>query len=243
MTRVLITGANRGVGLALVHQYASAGSEVIACCRDPQNAQELQNLARNSGDRVKIMQLDVADQASISALKQAVGVQPIDILINNAGINGTPKPQSANCIDAENWMLTMRINALGPILVAQALRDNILHSSEKKVVAISSVYGSITKDYGAGYASSRERYAYRSSKAALNNIMHALARDWAADGVLVGILDPGFVRTDMTGELGRTSSSSISAEESASGLKDRIAQLTTETSGEFQRFWGEPIPW
>lgn len=243
MTTVLITGANRGIGLALAQQYATDGAEVIACCREPAKARELKDLAAGCGDRVKIVELDVSDQSSIASLKGVVGDQPIDILINNAGINGTPKDQSANCIDPENWITTLRVNALGPMLISQALRDNLIRGSEKRLVAISSVYGSIANDYGAGYASSLNRYAYRASKAALNNGMRGLARDWADDGVLVGILDPGFVRTDMPGEVARTSSLSISADESARGLKQRIAELTPATSGTFQRFWGEAIPW
>lgn len=243
MTTVLITGANRGIGLALAQQYATDGAEVIACCREPATAEALNAMALAEGGRIRIVQLEVADEASIASMKRELGDQPIDVLINNAGINGTPKPQSANSIDAENWMKTMRVNGLGPILIAQALRDNLKRGSEKKVVAISSVYGSTTKDYGAGYPSSLDRFAYRASKAALNNGMRGLARDWADDGVLVGILDPGFVRTDMPGELARNSSQSISADESARGLKQRIAELKPATSGTFQRFWGEAIPW
>lgn len=243
MTTILITGANRGIGLALAQQYATEEAEVIACCREPAAAEALNALAVVHGGRIRIIQLEVADEGSIVSMKRALGEQPIDILINNAGINGAPKPQSANSIDAENWVKTLRVNALGPILIAQALRVNLKRSSEKKLVAISSVYGSTTKDYGAGYPSSLDRYAYRASKAALNNGMRGLARDWAADGVLVGILDPGFVRTDMPGELARNSSQSISADESARGLKQRIAELTPATSGTFQRFWGEAIPW
>ncbi|OCK58404.1 SDR family oxidoreductase [Bradyrhizobium sp. LMTR 3] len=243
MTTVLITGANRGIGLALAQQYATEGVEVIACCREPASAEALNALVVAHGNRIRIIRLEVSDEASIASMKRELGDQPIDILINNAGINGTPKPQSANSIDAENWIKTMRVNALGPILIAQALRDNVKRGYEKKVVTISSVYGSTTKDYGAGYPSSLDRYAYRASKAALNNSMRGLARDWAEDGVLVGILDPGFVRTDMPGELARNSSQSISADESARGLKQCIAELTPATSGTFQRFWGEAIPW
>ncbi|ODM71540.1 SDR family oxidoreductase [Bradyrhizobium elkanii] len=243
MTTVLITGTNRGIGLSLARQYAIDDAEVIACCRDPENADALRSLAAETSDRVKIVQLDVSDLSSIASLKGAVSDQPIDILISNAGVNGTPKDQSANRIDPENWLTVMRVNALAPLLIAQALRENLLRGTQKKLVAISSVYGSTGRDYGSGYSSCVNRYAYRASKAALNNGMRGLARDWAEDGVLVGILDPGFVRTDMPGEVARSSSLSISADESALGLKGYIARLSRDTSGIFQRFWGEEIPW
>ncbi|UWU83118.1 SDR family oxidoreductase [Bradyrhizobium yuanmingense] len=239
MTKVLITGANRGIGLALARQYATDGAEVIACCRDPSTADSLEELVASFGRQVRITQLDVADDASIASLKRAVGDVPLDILINNAGINGTPKAQSAERIDVEGWMTTMRINALAPILIAQAMRDNLLRSSEKKLVAISSDYAST----GTNYGSSRDRYAYRASKAALNNGMRALARDWAEDGILVGILYPGWVRTDMGGERASASPTSISAEHSALCLTRRIAELTPATSGAFLDYNGETLDW
>ncbi|MFK4492233.1 SDR family oxidoreductase [Bradyrhizobium sp. USDA 336] len=239
MTRVLITGANRGIGLALARQYATDGAEVIACCRAPSTADALQKLVASFDRQVRIIRLDVADDASIASLSRSIGEVPVDILINNAGINGTPKAQSAERIDVEGWMTTMRINALAPILIAQAMRDNLLRSSEKKLVAISSDYAST----GTNYGSSRDRYAYRASKAALNNGMRALARDWAQDGILVGILYPGWVRTDMGGERASASPTSISAEHSALCLTRRIAELTPATSGAFLDYNGETLDW
>ncbi|MBB4375140.1 NAD(P)-dependent dehydrogenase (short-subunit alcohol dehydrogenase family) [Bradyrhizobium sp. cir1] len=194
MTAVLITGASRGIGFAIARQYAADGADVIGCCREPAVANALKDLAVVSGGRAQIMQLDVSDETSIAWLKRALNEQPIDILINNAGILG-PEIQSDDDIDAEGWITTLRVNALAPILIAQALRDNLRRSSEKKLVAISSEAGSTSMDCYRGSALSRNRYAYRASKAALNNGMHRLARDWASDGVLVGILNPGFVRT------------------------------------------------
>ncbi|WFU62622.1 SDR family oxidoreductase [Bradyrhizobium brasilense] len=239
MTRVLITGANRGIGLALARQYAADSAEVIACCRNPSTARALRELVASTGGKVRTLPLDVADDASIASLKRAIGDLPLDVLINNAGINGTPKAQSAERIDVEGWMTTMRINALAPILIAQALRDNLLRGSDKKLVAISSDYAST----GTNYGSSRDRYAYRASKAALNNGMRGLARDWADDGILVGILYPGWVRTDMGGERAAASPNSISAEHSALCLTRRIAELTPATSGAFLDYNGETLDW
>lgn len=228
MTKVLITGANRGLGLALAQQYANDGAEVIVCCRDPARADALKELAASFGDRVRIIELDVADESSINSLKRVLADEPIDILINNAGINGL----SVSQIDAEGWMATMRVNALAPMLIAQALRDNLRRGSEKKLVAIASILGS-TSSAGGG------KYAYRASKAALNNGMRALSRDWAGDGILVGILNPGWARTKMGGDDGF-----ISPEESARGLICRIAELTFSTSGVFQDYRrGVTIRW
>ncbi|WP_288142961.1 SDR family oxidoreductase [Mesorhizobium sp.] len=238
MIAVLITGANRGIGFALAQQYAADGTHVIACCRDPARADALRELEASSNGRVRIVQLDVADEVSISALAHALGDQPIDILINNAGVVG-PEPQSATHIDAEGWLTTMRINALAPILIAQALRNNLLRGSEKKVVAISSTSGSTERYTNDG----DNAYAYKASKAALNNGMRSLARDWAGDGLLVGIVDPGYVRTDMGGAGAAASPKSVSAEESARGIIGCIAKLAPDTSGIFQRYWGEVIPW
>lgn len=243
MTTVLITGANRGLGLALARLYVAEDAEVIACCRVPEKADALKELAASPIGRVRIMQLDVADEASIASLKRALGDEPIDILINNAGINGTPKAQSADCIDAEGWLTTLRVNALSPVLIAQALRANLRSGSEKKLVAISSDLGSTSVDYGSTSSVRSERYAYRASKAALNNSMRALSRDWAGDGVLVAILNPGFVRTDMTGARGAASPAAISAEESARGLIRRIAELVPANSGAFRDYRGETIAW
>ncbi|MGY4408254.1 SDR family oxidoreductase [Bradyrhizobium sp. USDA 3315] len=242
MTTVLITGANRGIGLVLARQYAVDGAEVIACCRDPRRADELKDLVAASANRARIVQLDVSDEVSIASLKRALADQPIDILINNAGINGTPKDQSPDRIDPEGWITVLRVNALAPMLIAQALRENLLRGREKKLVAITSDFGSVSIDWPPT-SNARERYAYRASKAALNSGMRALSRDWAGDGVLVALLNPGFVRTDMTGARGAASAASISAEDSARGLICRIAELTTATSGAFLDYQGNTIPW
>lgn len=242
MTTVLITGANRGLGLALARQYAASGSDVIACCRDPKTADALNELAASCGDRVRTLPLDVSDEESIASLKRELGDQPIDVIINNAGINGTPNDQTPECIDPEGWISTVRVNALAPMLIAQALRGNLLQGQEKKLVAITSDFGSVSIDWPTT-TNARERYAYRASKAALNSGMRALSRDWANDGILVGLLNPGFVRTDMTGARAAASPGSISAEDSARGLISRIAELTQATSGCFQDYQGNAIPW
>ncbi|HEX3406293.1 MAG TPA: SDR family oxidoreductase [Caulobacteraceae bacterium] len=230
MTTVLVTGANRGIGLEFVRQYAAEGAEAIACCRNPDAAAELQALAGASGGGVRMMRLDVASAADIAALKAALAGQPIDILINNAGISG-PRRQSADDIDLEGWLETFRINTVAPVAISQALRANLKAGAEKKLAAITSQLGSTASNGG-------QRYAYRSSKAALNNAMRGLSRDWAGDGIAVGIYHPGWVRTDMGG-----ASAPLTPEASVRGLRQRIAELGPKTSGAYRDYSGAELPW
>ncbi|MET4122013.1 NAD(P)-dependent dehydrogenase (short-subunit alcohol dehydrogenase family) [Bradyrhizobium sp. JR1.5] len=233
MTTVLITGANRGIGLALAQQYAATGAKVFAACRNPAKAEELQKLATSSSGCVRVIPLDVAEKASIASLKATLGSEPIDILINNAGINGPrQKGLSVDQIEAESWLATMRVNAFAPMLIAQTLRDNLRRSTEKKLVAITSIMAS-TAAAGGG------NYAYRASKAALNNGFRGLSRDWAGDGILVALLNPGWVQTDMVAD----QVAYISAEECARGLISRIAELAPRTSGVFQDYRGVECRW
>lgn len=225
MTTVLITGANRGIGLEFARQYAAEGAEVIACCREPAKASALKAVADGAGGRVRILALDVADAAQIEALKAALAGQPIDILINNAGVYGPRE------IDPDGWLETFRVNAIAPVLVARALRDNLKVGKEKKLVAITSQLGS-TANNGGGM------YAYRSSKAALNNAMRGLSRDWAGDGVRVGIFHPGWVKTDMGG-----ANAPVTPQESVTGLRRRIAEMSAENSGAYRDYAGASLPW
>ena len=230
MTTVLITGANRGIGLALTTQYAAAGAAVIACCRQPTQAADLKKLAETPTHQVRILSLDLKVDASIDALARELEGQAIDIVINNAGVVG-PKEQSDQQLDVEGWIAALRINAIAPVLVARALKRHLQCGSGKKLVAIGCIDGSTSNGDGGSYA-------LRSSKAALHNAMRNLSRDWAADGIQVGILEPGWVRTESGGP-----QALISAEESARGLKQRIDELSLATSGVFQDYLGRAVRW
>ena len=230
MTKILITGASRGIGLEFVRQYAEDGVQVIACCRDPKNATGLNEVAKASNGKVRVLPLDVASKDSIAQLGRQLDSEPIDVIINNAGISG-PRHQSAEAIDPEGWLDTFRTNTVGPALVAQALHPNIKRGADKKVIAITSMMGS-TADHGGGM------YAYRSSKAALNNVMRGLSREWAKDGIVVGILHPGWVRTDMGGK-----SAAVAVEDSVRGLRKQIAQLNQKTSGTYRDYAGAELHW
>jgi len=230
MTTILITGANRGIGLEFVRQYAKGGASVIACCRDPANAKELDAIARASGGKVRILPLDVGKADSIAALARELKDAPIDVVINNAGISG-PRQQSADKIDPEGWLETFRVNTVAPVLVAQALHANMKKGKDKKLVAITSMMGS-TEGHGGGM------YAYRSSKAALNNAMRGLSREWEKDGIVVGIFHPGWVRTDMG-----CKNAAVAPEDSVKGLRQRIAALSAKTSGRYVDYAGAELSW
>jgi NAD(P)-dependent dehydrogenase (short-subunit alcohol dehydrogenase family) len=230
MTTILITGASRGIGLEFVKQYSKEDASIIACCRNPDSANVLNAIAKESGGKVRVQPLDVANKDSIAALAVALDGQPIDIVINNAGISG-PRKQSAGEIDPEGWLDTFRVNTVAPVLVAQALRKNVKLGHDKKIVVITSMMGS-TEDHGGGM------YAYRSSKAALNNAMRGLAREWAKDGIVVGILHPGWVRTDMGGK-----NAAVAVEDSVKGLRQRIADLRPENSGRYVDYAGAELRW
>jgi NAD(P)-dependent dehydrogenase (short-subunit alcohol dehydrogenase family) len=229
MTTVLVTGANRGIGLEFARQYAADGAEVIACARDLQGAAALEALAR--GGRVRPMALDVTDQAMLAALKAELAGQPIDVLINNAGVASQRSAVTGTGVDPDVWIAALRVNTIAPVNVSMALKPNIRAGREKKIIAITSGMGSTASNPGGSLI-------YRSTKAALNNAMRGLSREWASEGILVGVLHPGWVRTDMGGP-----GAAVGVEESVAGLRRRIAELDAATSGVFQDFRGERLPW
>jgi NAD(P)-dependent dehydrogenase (short-subunit alcohol dehydrogenase family) len=224
MTTVLITGANRGLGLEFARQYRANGADVIACCRAPAKADLLNALA------VKVLELDVTDSASINTLAAALKGTPIDILIASAGIWG-PERQGADDCDFDRILEVLTVNSVGPWRVARALKANLVAGYDKKLVVITSKMGSISDSSGGSIA-------YRASKAALNMIMHAVAKEWARDGLKVGIFHPGWVQTDMGGP-----QAPLDAEASINGLCARIAELSTRTSGRFIDYAGKEIGW
>jgi NAD(P)-dependent dehydrogenase (short-subunit alcohol dehydrogenase family) len=228
MTTILVTGANRGIGLEFVRQYASDGADIIACCRKPAEAKQLHVLAASG--KVRVMALDVGDASSAAALTQALSGEAIDILINNAGVFGPEKPSTSPSY-YDGFAQTLRTNSIGSLIVSQALRANLVRGRDKKLVVLTSKMGSISD-------SSTGALAYRASKAAVNMIMHVLARDWAADGILVAILHPGWVKTDMGGP-----SALISPQQSVRGLRARIAELSAQTSGHYLDYLGKEIAW
>ena len=228
MATVLVTGANKGVGLELTRQYASRGDTVLACCRRPIDATELNAIE----DNVEVFGVQISDAASVASLAEAVGDRPIDVLINNAGMAGpAPNLQSATEMDFDGWAETFAVNTMAPLRVLQAFRDNLKAGTDAKAVTITSQMGALDLNWPV-------MYAYCSSKAAVNKVMRMMSAELAADGIAVALIHPGHVRTDMGGPNGE-----INADESAGGIIDVIDKTSMETTGSFMKWDGEPHNW
>ncbi len=224
MTTVLITGANRGIGLELAREYAADGATVIGCCRKPEAATDLKALG------AQLEQLDVSSTLSVKALKQHLGDLPIDILINNAGVYGGDL-QTFSDMDYDVWAECLNVNTMGPFRMISTFARNVGASDEKKIITISSFMGSIArKGQGA--------YIYRSSKAAVNMVATLAGTQLAKHGIISVPIHPGWVRTDMGGN-----DATLSVEESATGIRSVIAGLTLEKSAHFWNYDGEELPW
>jgi NAD(P)-dependent dehydrogenase (short-subunit alcohol dehydrogenase family) len=204
---------------------------VIAACRDPGSAQELQQLAAASGGRIEVVALDVTVLASVRAAAQALAGTAIDLLINNAGV-GSPKNQRLGHLDYAAWARVLDVNTLGPMRVTEAFLEHVSAGKDKKIVTITSGMGSIADNSSGG------SYAYRSSKAAVNMAVKSLSIDLAPRGVTCVVMNPGWVRTDMGGPGGR-----ISPTESVAGMRRVIAKLAPADTGKFFNYDGGAYPW
>ena len=226
MSRVLITGASRGIGAELARQYAAAGDEVIACVRDPDAAPGLADL----DGAVDVRQMDTGDPTSIADAAAAIGDEPIDILINNAGAKGGTR-QSLDDLDLGEWHRTFDINTIGPLLIARAFKSNLAASGDGKLMTVTSQLGASTWPMGGAYF-------YSTSKAAVNKVVQTLAIDWKDEPITVALVHPGWVRTDMGGP-----HAAIGADESAAGIRELIGNLTKADAGKFYKWNGEIHPW
>jgi len=219
---VLITGANRGIGLGLVKAYAQRSDvdKVYACCRNPQEMWEY--------TKVEPIKLDVTNEDDIENLRETIGNKKIDILINNAGVYSTHGVVGDHLpVDYEDMMNTYNINTLGALRVSKALIDNVKKSNRKQLIGISSVGGSITNKKGF------KNYGYGASKVAMNMIFKQLHLEYPKVNVL--ILHPGWVKTDMG-----TQDADITLKESVIGLMDVIDE---EKEFSFYDYQGKEIPW
>ena len=221
MTLSIVTGANRGIGLALTQQLAMRGGTVLAVCRKASDALKALDVEVLEG-------VDVTSQQSIAKLGEAVGDRSVDLLINNAGI--LVWGDRLDSLDVDGIRKQFDVNALGPLLVTAALKDKLTRGG--KVALITSRMGSIDDNTSGG------AYGYRMSKAALNMAGKSLAKDLESTGIAVAILHPGMVKTDMVGHHGQ-----VEPDDAARGLLARIDELTLETSGGFWHANGERLPW
>lgn len=229
MKTVLITGANRGLGLEFVRQYAQAGCQVIACCRNPEKASALTQLASNS-KHIRIAPLDVQNHSHIDSLAADLKGVAIDILISNAGVYG--ERYGLGSIDYQHWQTAMEVNVFSALKLAEVFSDNLALSEQGMFIAISSLMGSMTDNSSGG------SYIYRSSKAALNAAMKSLSFDFQRQGTGVIIFHPGWVRTDMGGPHGL-----IEADESVTGMRQLIENFDMSKTGSFIKYNGLPMPW
>lgn len=231
MKTIVITGANRGIGLELASQAATRGDRVIATCRNPDTASNLQHLAADRA-HFEIRPLTVDDAASVSNFAQSLGGAPVDVLINNAGIMGPAADhQSLEHMDYDGWAECFAVNTMAPLRLLQALHPNLEAAKPAKAVTITSQMGAIAVDM-------RFALAYCASKAAVNKVMRLVAPELAATGVIVSLVHPGWVRTDMGGR-----DADISPEQSASGIWKVIDRLGPDDAGSFWSWTGEPHPW
>jgi NAD(P)-dependent dehydrogenase (short-subunit alcohol dehydrogenase family) len=234
--RVFITGANRGVGLALVRAcLQQSGTQVMATCRQPAEAHELAQLREQYPDRLHMIALDVTDEAAYqpacSAALNTMG--GIDVLVNNAGINPRIDPaRKLGQLQAATLNEVIYTNAVAPLLLTQALLPALRKGNQARIIMVSSQMGSLGRDSGGG------GYAYRMSKAAMNMAARSLAGDLRAEGMTVITLHPGWVQTDMGGK-----TAEITPEDSANGLLALIARLTSADSGKFYKWNGEEHVW
>ena len=231
MACILITGANRGLGLEFARQYTRAHYRVIACCRRPDAAAELKAIADGSDDRTTIHALDVTDYGQIEALANELRDKPIDLLLNNAGIY-EPHQTQLGKIDFGAWATVLSVNVLAQTRVVECFLDNVVRSNRKQIACLSSQMGSIAGNQSGAH------YLYRSSKAALNMVVKSLSIDLRDRGVTVVALDPGWVQTDMGGP-----DAELTPTESIRGMIRVLEALSTADSGKYLSYNGAELPW
>jgi len=237
MPAILITGANRGLGLEFTRQYAEDGWEVIACCRTPDAADELNQLAADHSN-ITVEKLDVNDFAAIDALADKYTGKALDILLNNAGIIG-PIPiadhitrQNFGTMDYGVFDEVVHTNTYAPIKMTEAFLENVAASEQKKIINISSSVGSIGE-------MNIPAIAYASSKSALNRAMTIIASQLKDRGIIIGLFCPGYVKTRMD----TYGYATVEIEESVSLLRPMFANLTADDTGCYLGHDGRVIPW
>lgn len=238
MQPIMITGANRGLGLEFARQYLERGARVFAGCRRPAEAQQLQTLRAAHPQRLSIVSLDVAAPNSIQTAHATVRsqVDGLDVLINSAGIyssRGSEEPsEQLGALTFEDALTVLRVNAVAPLIMAQEYLDLLRAGHDAKIVSISSEYGSVSANMG-GFP-----YYYSASKAALNMFMRSLAGDAKRWGIITVLLDPGWVRTDMGGP-----AAPVTPRESVRGMIGVIDALTPRQNGRFFTWQGHELAW
>lgn len=231
MSSILVTGANRGLGLEFVRQYAKDGWRIVACCRHPDKARELKQLAAQHAD-VSVHALDVADHRQIDALAHELRDTPLDILLNNAGVYGGGEDENFGTLNYHAWEHEFRINTVAAAKMAEVFVGHVARGEKKLIAAITSLMGSMGDNRSGG------SYLYRSSKAALNAVMVSLAHDLRERRIGALLLHPGWVKTDMGGQ-----HAEITAETSVRGMRKVMDDFTLRDTGRFIAYDGAELPW
>ncbi len=229
MAVVLITGANRGIGLALTKAYAGRRDKVFAGVRATSDRFELDQLAKAMPNWIDVIEMDVADPAGIGRARRRLEAEPIDVLINNAGVGG-PERQSATDMDFDGLMETLNVNAIAPLRVANAFLPNV-KAARGKIVTLSSQMGQVQ-------SAASDSLAYRVSKAAVNKLMRGLASELKPQGIPVLIVHPGWVKTEMGGE-----GAQLTPDQSASQIQKLVDRLDLASTGRFLAWNGKELAW
>jgi NAD(P)-dependent dehydrogenase (short-subunit alcohol dehydrogenase family) len=226
MSTVLITGAGRGLGLDFTRRYAAKGWKVLACARKPGPLKRLQ------GD-IHHHALEITDYEAVDALARKLSDEAIDVLICNAGIGGSREApgQALGAFDPKIGRKILEVNVLAPLMIAQAFVEHVARSRQRKLIAISSILGSISNNNGG-------RYFYRASKTALNMEWSCLARDVADRKIICVALHPGWVRTDMGGP-----AAPLAIEQSVPAMIEVIEKLKPSDNGRYLQYDGAELSW
>ena len=228
---IMVTGASRGIGLEMVRYGIEQNWRIFACCRHPQQAESLLSSAKLANGRVSVHVADMEELATVQALAYELRNEPIDILINNAGIYGSSKNRFGQ-VDVQSWHNTFQVNSIAPLKVAEALIEQVKMGDKKIIACMSSKMGSMEDNSSGG------SYIYRSSKAALNAVVKSMSIDLKEDGIKCVALHPGWVKTNLGGP-----NAEISTRECVTNLFDILLNLNEEDSGRFIDMDGTTIPW
>ncbi len=230
MINVLVTGANRGLGLGFVTNFLEKHVNVVSTTRDIKSSRELLALKERFPDNLEIFELDLLKESAGDTLANFLGERPIDILINNAGIGSTN--QHFKAVSPKPWLEVLKVNLIAPLMVTQSIIDNVKKGVEKKIYFLSSQLGSIGDNRSGGM------YIYRSSKTGLNQVVKSLSVDLKPQGITVVSLHPGWVKTDMGGP-----NAPVSIDESIEGMMKVIYATDIRDTGRFLNYDGKELPW
>ena len=230
MINVLITGANRGLGLGFVKKYLEKNVYVLCTTRDITGSRELLECKDRFPNNIEIFELDLLKENGAETLANQLKGMPIDILINNAGIGSSN--QHFEAVSSKPWLEVLKVNLIAPLIITQSLIENVKKSSVKKINFLSSQLGSIEDNTSGGM------YIYRSSKTGLNQVVKSLSVDLKPKGITVVALHPGWVKTDMGGP-----NAPVSIDESVEGMIRVIETTDIKETGKFLNYDGRELPW